>query len=57
MGGAIYAWERFEMRTRFLSGWLNRRGHSEDLAIDGKIILQGILCSGCVENCGLDASL
>jgi hypothetical protein len=32
-----------EMRTQFLSGSLKGRDHSEDLGIDGKIILECIL--------------
>jgi len=36
-----------EMRTQFLSGSLKGRDHSEDLGIDGKIILECILGEWC----------
>jgi len=40
-GGVWHVWERLEMYTKFWSGNLNRRDHSEVLGVD-KIILEWI---------------
>jgi hypothetical protein len=36
------AWERIEIHTQFWSGNLKGRDHTEDLGVEGKIILQWI---------------
>jgi hypothetical protein len=44
MGGAYNAhWEKLEMRTKFWIESEKGRYHSEDLGVDGRIILKQIL--------------
>jgi len=50
-----HAWEKLEMHTKFSSEKLKRRDHSEELGVDGRIILGWILskwggnvCTGCI---------
>jgi hypothetical protein len=50
-----YARERREMHTKFWSDIPKERDHSEDLGVDGRIILERTL-ENRVQCCGLDST-
>jgi len=56
MGGACGTHRRGEMHTKFRSESLKGRDHSQDLGIDGKVILEWILGER-VGRCGLGSFL